>query len=166
MDSVAFDHVGVQRHGLVYTTLSCARSIDSWYLISPLTMDNLNVKQKIVATMQCLHSDANWTLEYDSRSMQLESGISIFSLNMCILCVHINDISSDHDTMQYDIFCIQKTYMTLSMQNEQFQCFNCLLNCNKHGAMILVKKHLPILEHMHFEEPNVEVLVTRVIVKV
>jgi hypothetical protein len=31
--------------------------------------------------------------------------------------------------------------------------------------MILVKKHLPILEHMHFEEPNVEVLVARVIVK-
>jgi hypothetical protein len=31
--------------------------------------------------------------------------------------------------------------------------------------MILVKKHLAILENMHFEEQNVEVLVPRVTVK-
>jgi hypothetical protein len=35
--------------------------------------------------------------------------------------VHINDIASDYDTMQYDILCIQETYMTLSMQNENFK---------------------------------------------
>jgi len=31
--------------------------------------------------------------------------------------------------------------------------------------MILVKKHLPILEHVHFEEINVEVLAERVTFK-
>jgi hypothetical protein len=79
--------------------------------------------------------------------------------------VHINDIASDYDTMKSDILCIQEKYMPLLMQNEQFQCFNCLSNCNKHGMMILVKTNLPILEHMHFEKPNVEVFVEKVIVK-
>jgi hypothetical protein len=118
LDNVAFDPVGVRRHGLVYTTLSHVRSTKSLYLLSPLTMDNFNVKQKIIVEMQHLRSDANWTLEYDSRSMQLESCISIFSLNTHSLHVHINDIASDYDTMQSDILCIQETYMTLSMQNE------------------------------------------------
>jgi exonuclease III len=84
---------------------------------------------------------------------------------MCSLHENINDIASDYDTMQSNILCIQETYMTLTMQTEQFQCFNCLSNCNRHGMMILVKKNLTILEHIHFEEPNVEVLVARVIFK-
>jgi exonuclease III len=128
-------------------------------------MDNFNVKQNIIVEMQRLCNDANWNLEYDWQSIQLESCISILSLNTHSLHAHINDIVSDYDTMQSDILCIQETYMMLPMQNEQFPSFNCVSNCNKHGVMILVKKHLPILEHMHFEELNVEVLVARVTVK-
>jgi hypothetical protein len=48
--------------------------------------------------------------------------------------------------------------MTMCMENEQFQNFNCMSNCIGHGVMILVKKHIPILEHMHFKEQNVEAL--------
>ena len=47
------------------------------------------------------------------------------------------------------------------MESEQFKNFNCMSNCTRHGVMILVKKHLPILEHMHFEEQNVEALLTK-----
>jgi hypothetical protein len=66
--------------------------------------------------------------------------------------MHISMTGSDYDTMQSDIVYIQETYMTLPMQNEQFPSFNYMSNCNKHGMMILVKKHIPISEHMHFEE--------------
>jgi exonuclease III len=60
----------------------------------------------------------------------------------------MSDIASDYDTMQSDILCVQETYMTLPMQNQWFQCFNCLSNCNKHGVMILVKKHIPIFQNI------------------
>jgi len=95
--------------------------------------------------------------------IQLES--LIISPNMHSLHEQVNGIVSDYDTMQSNILCIQETYMTLPMKNEQFLSFNCISNCNKHGVMILVKKHLTILESMQFEEQNVEVLVPRVIVK-
>jgi hypothetical protein len=68
--------------------------------------------------------------------------------------------------MQSNIFFIQETYMTVPMQNEHFPIFNCISNCNKHGAMILVKKHLAILEHIHFEEQSVEVIVERLTINV
>jgi exonuclease III len=122
------------------------------------------VKQKVNIEMQHLQSSAKWTLEYDSQSIQSESSISILSLNTHNLNAHINDILNDYDIMQSDILCLQETYMTLCMENEQFQNFNCISNCIKHGVMILVKKHIPILEHMHFEEQNVEAMLAKVIV--
>jgi hypothetical protein len=63
--------------------------------------------------------------------------------------------------MQSDILCLQETYMMMSMENEQFKKFNCISKCIEHGVMILVKKYIPILEHMHFEEQNVEALITK-----
>ena len=59
--------------------------------------------------------------------------------------------------------CSQETYMTLCMQNKQFPNHNCISSYITHGVMILVKKHVTILEHMHFEENNVEMVLARVI---
>jgi exonuclease III len=53
--------------------------------------------------------------------------------------------------LQSDILCLQETYMKMCMENEQFQNFTYMSNCIGHGVMILVKKHIPILEHMHFK---------------
>jgi hypothetical protein len=50
------------------------------------------------------------------------------------------------------------------MENEKFPNFDFISNCITHGMMILVKKHIPILEHMHFKEQNVEALLAKVIV--
>jgi hypothetical protein len=58
LDSVAFDHAGIQIHGLVYTTLSRVRGIDSLYLSSALTKDNFKVKYKVDIEMQCLRTSA------------------------------------------------------------------------------------------------------------
>jgi hypothetical protein len=164
LDSVAFDPTGIQKHGLVYTTLSHVKNIESLYFLNALTHENFRVKQKVDIEMQRLHSSAKWVVEYDSQSIQSESCISIFSLNTCNLNAHIDDIVNDYDIMQSDILCLQETYMTMCMENEQFQNFNCISNCIEHGVMILVKKYIPILEHMHFEEQNVEALLTKEIV--
>jgi hypothetical protein len=133
-------------------------------MLNALTMDNFKVKQKIDIQMQHLWSSAKWSLEYGYDSLQSESSISIPSLNKCSLHAHINDILSDYDTMKLDILFLQETYMTLSMKDEQFVNLNCISNCNKHRLIILVKKHLTIFEHMHFEEQTVEVRVEKVIV--
>ena len=66
--------------------------------------------------------------------------------------------------MQYDILFLQETYMTMCMENKQFHNFNFMSNCIGHGVLILLKKHIPILEHMHFKEQNVEALLAKVIV--
>jgi exonuclease III len=53
--------------------------------------------------------------------------------------------------------------MTLCMQNEKFPNHNCISSYITYGVMILVKKHVTLLEHMHFEETNVEMVLARVI---
>jgi len=65
LDNVSFQPVGIWIHGLVYTTLSHVRSIDSLYLLSPLTKDNFKVKQKVDIEMDCLGTTAKWKLQYD-----------------------------------------------------------------------------------------------------
>jgi exonuclease III len=66
--------------------------------------------------------------------------------------------------MHSDILCLQETYMALCMENKKFPNFNCISSYITHGVMILVKKHIAILEHMHFKEQNVETVLARVIV--
>jgi exonuclease III len=162
LDSVAFDPTGIRIHGLVYTALSRVRNIESLYLLNALKMDNFKVKQKIDIEMQRLRSTAKWDLACDLESKKSTTSISILTLNTRSLHAHMNDILNDYDTMQSDILCLQETYMTLSMQNQQFPSFNCISSCTKYGVMTLVKKHLPILEHMHYEDQSVEVLIAKV----
>jgi exonuclease III len=133
------------------------------YLLSALTKDNFKVKHKVDTEMQRLRTSAKWHLQYDYQSIQTNSSVSILSLNTCNLHAHMNDILNDYDTMQSDILCLQETYMTLCMQNKQFPNHNCISSYITHGVMILVKKHVTILEHMHFEEKNVEMVLARVI---
>ena len=52
LDKVAFQPAGIRIHGLVYTTLSRVRSIESLYLLSPLTKDNFKVKHKVDIEME------------------------------------------------------------------------------------------------------------------
>jgi hypothetical protein len=52
LDNVAFHPVGIQIHGLVYTTLFHVRNIDSLYLLSPLTKGNFKVKHKVDIEME------------------------------------------------------------------------------------------------------------------
>jgi hypothetical protein len=158
-----FDPAGIQIHGLVYTSLSHVRSIDSLYLLSALTKDNFKVKHKVDIQMQCLRTSAKWHLQYDYQSIQTNSSVSILSLNTHNLHAHMDDIINDYDTMQSNSMCLQETYMTLCMQNKQFPNDNCISSYITHGVMILVKKHVTILEHMHFEENNVEIVLARVI---
>jgi exonuclease III len=164
LDNVAFDPTGIRIHGLVYTALSRVRNIESLYLLNPLTKNNFKVKQKVDIEMQRLRSSAKWNLEYDYHSIHSESSISILSINTRNLHAHIVDICNDYDTMQSDILCLQETYMTLSMNNEHFPNFICISNFIKHGVMILVKKHITLLEHRHFEEYNVEAMLANIII--
>jgi exonuclease III len=161
LDNVAFDPTGIRIHGLVYTTLSRVRNIESLYLLNALKMDNFKVKQKIDIEMQRLRSTAKWELSCDLDSKKSSTSISILTLNTRSLHSHMDDILNGYDTMQSDILCLQETYMTLSMQNQQFPSFNCISSCTKYGVMTLVKKHLLILEHMHYEDQFVEVLITK-----
>ena len=75
----------------------------------------------------------------------------------------MNDILNDYDTMQYYILCLKETYMTLCMQNMKFSNHTCISSYIMHGVMILVKKHITNLDHMHFEEKDVEMVLARVI---
>jgi hypothetical protein len=52
--------------------------------------------------------------------------------------------------------------MELCKQNKQFPNHNCISSYITHGVMILVKKHVPILEHIHIEEKNVEAVLANV----
>jgi hypothetical protein len=161
LDSVTIHPTRIQIHGLVYTTLSHVRSIDSLYLLSPLTKDNFKVNHKFDIEMQHLRTTPKWHLQYDYQSIQTNSFVSILSLNMRILHAHMDDIINDYATMQYDILCLQETYMAFCMQTKQFPNHNFISSYITHGVMILVKKHVKILEHIHFKENNVEMVLAK-----
>jgi hypothetical protein len=163
LNSVSFDPAGIQTHGLVYTSLFHVKNIDSLYFVSSLTKDNFKVKHKVDTEMQHLQTSAKWHLQYDYQSIQTNSYVSILSVNMHSLNAHMNDILNDYDTMQSDILCLQETYMTLCMQNKKFPNHTCISSYITYGVMILVKKHITILDHMHFEEKYVEMVLARVI---
>jgi len=163
LDNVAFQPTGIQIHGLVYTTLSRVKSIDSLYLLSPLTKDNFKVKQKVDIEMEQLKTTAKWQLHYDYQSIQTNSSVSILSLNTRSLNAHMDDILNDYDIMKSNILCLQETHMALCTQNKKLPNHNFISSYITHGVMILVKKHVTILEHMHFEENNVEMVLTKVI---
>jgi hypothetical protein len=112
LDSVAFDPAGILIHGLVYASLSRVRSIDSLYLLIPLTKDNFKVKHKVDIEMQHLKTTTKWHVQYDYQSIQTKSYVSILSLNTRNLHAHMDDILNDYDTMQSNILCLQETYMT------------------------------------------------------
>ena len=156
LDNVAFNPSGIRKHGLVYTTLLRVRNIQSLYLLNALTQDNFRVKQKIASEKERLQKDAKWELGYYSQSINLDSSISILSLNTRNLQEHINYVLNDYDLMQSDILCLQETYLKNSMLNEKFISFNCISNFSKHGVMTCFKKHIMISESMHFEEENVK----------
>jgi hypothetical protein len=158
LDNVAFHPVGIRINGLVYIALSHVRSIDSLYLLSPLTKDNFKVKQKVDIAMERLRTTTKWKLHYDYQFIQTNSSVSILSLNTRNLNAHMNDILNDYDTMQSNILCLQETYIALCMQNKQFPNHNCISSYITHGVMILVKKRVPILDHIHIEEKNLEVV--------
>jgi endonuclease/exonuclease/phosphatase (EEP) superfamily protein YafD len=162
LDNVAFQPVGIRIHGLVYTALSHVRSIDSLYLLSSLSKDNFKVKQNFDIEMDHLRTTAKWKLQYDYQSIQTKSSISILSLNTRNLHAHMDDILNDNDTMQSDILCLHETYMALCMQNKQFPNHNFISSYITHGVMILVKKHVPILHHIHFKENNVEMVLAKI----
>ena len=156
LDNVAFDSSGIRKNGLVYTDLSCVRNMQSLYLLNALTKDNFRVKEKIASEMERLKKDAKWELGYYSQSINLDSSISILSLNTRNLQAHIDDVLNDYDLMQSDILRLQETYLKNSMLKEKFISFNFISNFSKHGVMTCFKKHIMISESMHFEEENVE----------
>jgi ATP-dependent exoDNAse (exonuclease V) alpha subunit len=49
LDNVAFDPTGIRIHGLVYTTLSHVRNIESLYLSNPLTKITSKSNKKLIS---------------------------------------------------------------------------------------------------------------------
>jgi hypothetical protein len=161
LNKVAFQPARIRIHGFVYTALSLVRSIESLYLLSPLTKDNFKVKQKVDIEMERLRTTANWKLHYDYQSIQTNSSVSILSLNTRRLNAHMDDILNDYDIMQSDILHLQETHMALCTQNKQFPNHNCISSYITHGVMILVTIHLPILDHIHIKENNIELVLAK-----
>ena len=58
--------------------------------------------------------------------------------------------------MQSDILCLQETHLNNSMLLKRLETFNCISNHSKNGLLICIKKHIKILNHIHFEEKNIE----------
>ena len=111
--------------------------------------------------MDHLNTTTKWKLQYDYQFIQTKSSVSILSLNTHSLHAHMDYILNDYDTMQSDILCLHETYMALCMQNKEFPNHNFISSYITHVVMILVKNHVPILDHIHIEEKNVEVVLAK-----
>ena len=67
-----------------------------------------------------------------------------------------DDLLNDYDLMQYAILCLQETPLKDPMLLKRLETFNFISNHSKHGLLICIKKNIKILNHIHFEEKNVE----------
>ena len=106
--------------------------------------------------MEHLRRNTKWQLDYNYSLLETKAYISIISLNNRSLQIHIDDLLNDYDLMQSDILCLQETHLTNSMLLKILETFNFISNHSKHGLLICIKKHIKILNHIHFEEKNIE----------
>ena len=68
MDAIAFDPFKLHQHGLPYIALSHVWDIHTLYLIHRLEHKNVKTCKKVDEEMQCLHTLANWNIEYSLAS--------------------------------------------------------------------------------------------------
>ena len=111
MEALAFDPTGIRQHGLTYTALSQTKSVDSLFLLQPLTTKNFKVKDKIQLEMSRLQTCAQWKLDNLNTCSKNKSHMLLCTLNTRSLKAHAEDIVNDYGIMQSDILCLQETHM-------------------------------------------------------
>lgn len=95
MEAMAFDPAGVRQHGLTYTTLSRTKTIDSLFLLKPLTSKKFKIKDRIHLEMSHLQSSAQWKFENDDTCSHNTPSMLLCTLNTHSLKPHINDITNN-----------------------------------------------------------------------
>lgn len=123
LDGLAFDHIGVNSHGLVYIALPHFRDMYSLFMIYPLTRKNFKVKEKIINKMNQLNTDAKWKLSNNKIQTYRDNSITILSLNTRSLTMHIDDNISEYNFLHADIICLQETHTTQKNYHENLKMF-------------------------------------------
>jgi hypothetical protein len=109
LDKLAFDPSNIRTHGLVYTTLSRVKTMNSLFLIQKITQENFCVNKKVTTEMKRLLENQSWKLDYVQSSITCSNRLSIVTLNTCSLHAHLDDILQDEDLMSNMILCFQET---------------------------------------------------------
>lgn len=167
MDHLAFDPIGVTKDGLVYTTLSCVRTIDSLYLISKLVQQNFHVKNKIVNEMARLETIGAWELEFAKKRSNNNNVLSIASLNTRSIHAHLSNVIHHKDLMDNMVLCFQETHLHIPPIDKESLSFNFAIAHSTHGILTCKNKKIIIkatktfyknkteltLINMYFQQP-------------
>jgi hypothetical protein len=94
-DHLAFDSLGVTKHGLTYTTLSRIKCKDILYLLSPLSKNNFHVDPIVQEEMTCFRVYAKYELLFVLLQKFRRKTIIIHSLNTHSLKLHFLDLLMD-----------------------------------------------------------------------
>jgi hypothetical protein len=98
----------------VYTTLTRVKTIDSLYLLKPLSQNNFHVANKVLDEMNRLTTNASWIVEDIERPNWSINNFSISTLNTRSLWKHLGDVVQDKDLIENMVVFFQETSFRLS----------------------------------------------------
>ena len=162
LDRLAFDPSNIRTHGLVYTTLSRVRSMNSLFLLQKLTQENFHVNKKIAEEMKQLIANGLWKVDNVQKSISTRNKLSIASLNTRSLQAHLDDILGDEDLMNSMILCFQETRTNCPPSKKQFSKFNFNTGHYVHGLLSCIQENIGIVETIFFWKDKVELLMSEV----
>jgi hypothetical protein len=100
-ERLAFDLVGVTKHGLTYTTLSQIHSKENLYLLSPLLINFFQIDLLIKQEMYRLQTTTQYELTLPSFKSYHEEFIVIQPLNTCSLKLNFRDVLADPNILSH-----------------------------------------------------------------
>jgi len=165
LDKLAFDPSNIRTHGLVFTTLSRVKTMNSLFLIQKITQENFCINQKVTTKMKRLLENQSWKLDYVQSSIKCFDRISIVTLNMRSLHAHLDDILQDDDLNSTMIICLQETRTSWLPNKKQFSKFNFNATYYVHGVISCIERNIDIIATKKFYSNIVELVMSEVYVQ-
>lgn len=109
--------------------MSCARNIQSLYLLHKLQHQNFKFSDKVKSEMQHLQASTQWKMQY-ALLFPASNDITICSLNTRNLILHAEDISHHHSLITDTVLFLRETRAKntehLALLNHNFNCYSTL----------------------------------------
>ena len=167
VDKIVIDMTSRRKvHHLHYVAISRVRSLQGLHIIN-LSKNQISIDSRVSEEMNRLRNDAAMTLSYVCPRDLSCDHIKVAYLNTRSLHAHINDVRSDHNLKDMDIFVISESRLYPNESDDSYHIDNFEMYRNDqksytgqnrppHGIVAYVHKNLTSVKHFTYSTNDIE----------